>query len=374
MAADRRTNGSQPRKLPGRARSEPGFPAVGEVEMTGSTMRADVAIALISMVVVCGACVRDEAQPDAPPEVSTSAAYLGEDPPGDSPVLFAPGIVSTNTREWSMASTPDGLELFFGVVDDERSWILHTMEVDGHWTALEVAPFSGEYNDYDLTMSPDGNRVYFTSNRPPDGTGPVLESSDIWYVDRTDDGWGDPVRFPEPVNSEARDLYPSESRDGYVYFFSLRSGGFGEFDIYRVAPLADGFGAPENLGAAINTVENETDACISPDGDYLVFTSTRQGGYGSGDLYVSFRTEDGGWTRAVNLGETVNTEHLEFCPSLSRDGKYLFFTSNRPKTRAIQETSGIRTELGLTPSTDRPDIDIYWIEADFIEGLRPREG
>jgi hypothetical protein len=180
--------------------------------------------------------------------------------------------------------------LFFGVVTDERSWILHTKEVDGQWTEPAVASFSGVYNDYDLTMSPDGNRVYFTSNRPIAGTGPVLENSDIWYVDRIQDGWGDPVRFPEPINTEMRELYPSESRDGYVYFFSSRSGGFGSFDLYRVALRGEEFGAPENLGPSINTEANETDNCISPDGDYLVFTSTRDGGFGSGDLYVSFST------------------------------------------------------------------------------------
>jgi len=336
--------------------------------MTANAARG-VVVGLALTALMCGGCAQTETE--APPEEPKPKPYLGENPPGDSPVLFAPGIVSTNTREWSMASTPDGLELFFGVVTDERSWILHTIEIDGRWTELAVASFSGDYDDYDLTMSPDGNRVYFTSNRPPDGTGSVVENSDIWYVDRAIDGWGDPVRFPEPTNSDARDLYPSESRDGYVYFFSLRSGGFGAFDLYRVAPLEEGFGVPENLGASINTEANETDACISPDGDYLVFTSTRDGGFGSGDLYVSFRTDDGGWTSAANLGDVVNTEHLEFCPSVSRDGKYLFFTSNRPKAQAIEGETAVRKELGLTPSADRPDIDIYWIDVSVIERLRP---
>jgi len=332
--------------------------------------RFGVVAGLAFGLLMCGGCAQTETA--AIPELSQP--YLGEEPPGNSPVVFAPGIVSTNSREWSMASTSDGLELFFGVVTDDRSWILHTKEADGRWSELALAPFSGEYDDYDLTMSPDGDRVYFTSNRPIDPGGAVLENSDIWYVDRTVDGWGDPVRFPEPINSEARDLYPSESRDGHVYFFSARSGGFGGFDLYRVAILGDGFGAPENLGAAINTDENETDACISPDGDYLVFTSTREGGFGSGDLYVSFRTDEGGWTHAVTLGETVNTEDLEFCPSVSRDGKYLFFTSNRPKAESITGSSAIRDELGVIPSSGRPDIDIYWIDAGFIESFRPEVG
>ena len=336
--------------------------------MLANRANCGAVMGLAMVVLMCGGCAQEESA--ALPEISKP--YLGEEPPGDSPVLFAPGIVSTNTREWSMASTPDGLELFFGVVTDERSWILHTKEVDGRWTDLAVASFSGMYNDYDLTMSPDGNRVYFTSNRPVDNPGPVLENSDIWYVDRSVDGWGDPVHFPEPINTGMRELYPSESRDGYVYFFSTRPGGFGSFDLYRVACREGEFGAPENLGASINTEENETDACISPDGDYLVFTSSRTGGFGSGDLYVSFRTDEGGWTQAVNLGDAVNTEHLEFCPSVSRDGKYLFFTSNRPKAEAISGTSAVREELGLTPSSERPDIDIYWIDADFIESFRPQ--
>jgi hypothetical protein len=340
---------------------------VGE-EVMAFKAHGGVVIGLVVAALMCGGCARTETVVVAKP----SKPYLGEDPPGENPVLFAPGVVSTDTREWSMASTPDGLELFFGVVTDERSWILHTEANGGRWTELEVASFSGEYNDYDLTMSPDGNRVYFTSNRPPAGTGPAIENSDLWYVDRADDGWGDPVRFPDSVLSEERDLYPSESRDGFVYFFSLRSGGFGKFDLYRVA-LRDGeFGEPENLGAAINTEANETDACISPDGDYLVFTSTRDGGFGSGDLYVSFRTDDGGWTPARNLSEAVNTEHLEFCPSVSRDGKYLFFTSNRPKAVSTEGESAVRKELALYPSFDRPDIDIYWIDAGFIEGFRPK--
>jgi hypothetical protein len=341
--------------------------------MTANRVQRGAVVGLVLLALACGARVEHKAE-SVPEAGEEPQPYLGEQAPGETPVLFAPGIVSTNTREWSMASTPDGLEIFFGVVTDERSWILHTMETGGGWTDLAVASFSGVYNDYDLTMSPDGNRVYFTSNRPADGTGPVLENSDIWYVDRTNQGWGDPVRFPEPINTEMRELYPSESRDGYVYYFSNQVGGLGSFDIYRVAIAEEGFGEPENLGPSINTAENETDNCISPDGDYLVFTSTREGGYGSGDLYISFRTADGGWTQAENMGEVVNTEHLEFCPSVSRDGKYLFFTSNRPKAEEIVGTTAVREELGLTPSSDRPDIDIYWVDAGTIERFRSQAG
>lgn len=298
--------------------------------------------------------------------------YLGQEPPGREPVLFAPGVVSTDTAEWSTAFTPDGLELFFGVFAEGSTYILHMKSVDGRWTEPAVASFSGHYPDYDLTMSPNGNRVYFTSLRPASGAGPKIENPDIWYVDRTEQGWGDPVRLPEPINTDGWDLYPSESRDGFLYFFSSRPGGHGGFDIYRAAIEGDAFGEPANLGPVVNTEHGETDSCISPNGDYIVFTSRRDEGFGDGDLYVSFKLADGSWTQAQNLGPTVNTEHLEFCPSVSRDGKYLFFTSNRPKQTEIPRfRSEARETLGLAPNPGRPDIDIYWMDARYLDKLRP---
>lgn len=310
-------------------------------------------------------------EPEGFPELS--GPYLGQAAPGQTPGIFAPGVVSTvYGGEWSTAFTPDGREYFFGLVTEDQSFIVHMKEEDGRWTEPALADFSGAYDDFDFTMSPDGNRLYFTSSRPAEGSGPAIESPDIWYVNRTDSGWGEPVRFPEPVNTPDRELYPSESRDGFIYFFSSRPGGFGGSDIYRAAIVEDGFAAPENLGPMVNSEAGEGDPCISPDGDYIVFSSRREEGLGDGDLYVSFKLDDGTWSKARNLGNAVNTEHLEFCPSVSRDGKFLFFTSNRPKPPKMPEfASTVREELGVTPSTTRPDIDIYWVEVSVIEDLRP---
>ncbi len=299
--------------------------------------------------------------------------YLGQEPPGLDPVLFAPGVVSTHTGEWSTAFTPDGLELFFGLSAEGSTYVLHMKHEDGGWTEPTVAPFSGNYPDFDLTMSPDGNRLYFTSTRPAAGTGPKIENPDIWYVDRTEQGWGEPVRLPEPINTEARELYPSESKDGFLYFFSSRPGGLGGSDIYGARIENGKFGEPVNLGPAVNSKHGDGDVCVSPDGDYLVFSSRREEGSGNGDLYVSFKLADGSWTKAQNLGPTVNTEHLEFCPSVSRDGKYLFFTSNRPKpTKIPRYTNTAREALGLAADPGRPDIDIYWMDARYLDGLRPQ--
>ncbi len=335
------------------------------MNMKGKRLSAVVGVCLV--VVMCGGC----GQPTTNAYLDISGPYLGQDLPGGSPALFAPGIVSTNTAEWSTAFTPDGNELFFGLASEGSTYIMHTKEEDGRWTEPAIASFSGQWSDFDLTMSPDGNRLYFTSSRPADGVGAALENPDIWFVDRLGEGWGEPVRFPAPINTQMRELYPSESRDGFLFFFSSRPAGYGASDVYRV-PLLDGdYGTPENLGDAVNTEAGEGDACISPDGDYLVFTSTRDDGFGKGDLYVSFRIDEGGWTVAQNLGDAVNTDHLEFCPSVSRDGKYLFFTSNRPKAVEISSTTTVREELAIAPNAERPDLDIYWMDAGFIEDFRP---
>ena len=330
-------------------------------------------LALFALGLLAGGLVAHGSGPDDGTEFPVlRGPYLGQEPPGFEPVLFAPGVVSTDTAEWSTAFTPDGLELFFGLYVEDGSDILHMKSVDGLWTEPVVASFSSKYSDYDLTMSPSGNRVYFTSLRPASGAGPKIESPDIWYVDRTDQGWGPPVRPREPINTDDWDLYPSESKDGFLYFFSSRPGGFGGFDIYRAAIEGDELKEPVNLGPPVNTEHGETDPCISPDGNYIVFVSRRDEGFGDGDLYVSFKLPDGTWTKPRNLGAAVNTEHREFCPSVSRDGKHLFFTSNRPKPTAIPPyRSTVRESLGVAPSTERADIDIYWLDARYLDAFRP---
>ena len=183
---------------------------------------------------------------------------------------------------------------------------------------------------------------------------------------------GDPIHLPEPINTSARELYPSESADGFLYFFSSRPGGFGGSDVYSAEITLGGFGPPTNLGPNVNTEAGESDACVSPDGSYLVFTSTRDDGFGKGDLYVTFKQPDGTWSPATNLGATVNTESTEFCPSLSPDGRFLFFTSNRPRPRPLPtRDGGLRERLGVTLEDVPPDIDIYWVDASFINEFRP---
>jgi Tol biopolymer transport system component len=253
--------------------------------------------------------------------------YLGQKPPGTVPEVFAPGIVSTRIGEFNAAFSPDGKEFYFSV--NERSG-RETMKFmtckNDQWTPPQPVSFVSPQNDCDPLFSFDGRRLYFISTRPKkDRAG--SRDWDIWYVEKTDTGWSEPINIGPPVNSEVDEYYVSLTQDGTIYFASNRAGGLGSFDIYRSRFVDGQYMKPENLGDSINTRHLEHDPFIAPDESYLLFTSVdRPEGFGTGDLYISSRKKDGTWTKSKNLGKAFNSSGYDFCPIVSPDGKYFFFT------------------------------------------------
>lgn len=246
-----------------------------------------------------------------------------------SPELFGESVISTPDYELNAAFLPDGKTLFFTKSTANMGfWTIVTSRlVNGKWTAPEVVPFSGRYSDADLCVTPDGRRLVFISRRPVPGR-PIRPVPHIWYVDRTATGWTEP-RNAAALNSDAGEYYPSAAADGTLYFESGRPGGKGRADIYR-SRLVDGqYAGPENQGAPLNSEFNEGDAVIAPDQSFLILTiNGRPDDTGMGDLYISER-KDGVWTSPRHLPAGINSPALEFCPSLSPDGRYLYFTSTR---------------------------------------------
>jgi len=159
------------------------------------------------------------------------------------------------------------------------------------------------------------------------------------YAQRFSD-WTVPVSLGPTVNSVAAEFYPFVSKDGLsIYFSSDRPGGYGGWDIYvsKRSSLAEPWGAPQNLGPAINSLYDEGASFISNDGHRLYFESNRPGGFGGGDLYVSRRhnkRDDFGWQSPENLGGGVNTASNEATPWVYEDETTgittLFFGSDRP--------------------------------------------
>ena len=162
-------------------------------------------------------------------------------------------------------------------------------------------------------------------------------------VRRVKDGWGPPEHLPWPVNTEGYDNYPSVAANGTLYFGSSRAGGKGRVDLYRAKLIGGKYTTVENLGDAINTSFTEADPYIAPYESFLIFTSDRPGGYGRGDLYISFN-KNGTWTPPRNLGPKVNKELFEYTALVTPDGKYLFFTRGKGKIYQIEMSA-----LGIKP-------------------------
>ena len=298
--------------------------------------------------------------------------YLGQKPPGMMPEIFAPGIISTGYDERIAAFTPDGKELYYALWGAPHGVILHTREVNGRWTKPEIAPFSGQYEG-DFTMSSDGKRIVFSSNSPFVGTGKPQDDYYSWIVERTESVWGKPKPFGPLINSsESFTGYPTIADNGNLYFYSARSGGKGDDDIWMSRFVDGNHDEPENLGESINTDDLDLDPFIAPDESYIIFARLDKERKGNADLYISFMKDNGTWAQAKNMGEKINSDGWEFCPTVSPDKKYLFFTSDRRLYKPYSETPlSYKRKLEILDSPGNGSDDIYWVDAKIIEDLKP---
>jgi len=272
--------------------------------------------------------------------------YLGQKPPGMTPEVFAPGIISTEASEGSSSFSPDGQLFLFTRGRSELPGILMMEQIDGVWTQPRLAPFSAGRHDWDFMLAPDGKTVFVASARPLRNGESTTRDHQIWTSERKGENWSEPELLPSPVYSGQHDSYPSPAGNGTLYFFSNRDGGMGEGDIYR-SPIQNGqYKIVENLGAPVNGKYHEVDPYIAPDESYLIFCSDKPGGFGKADIYITFREKDGSWTSPKNMGSKVNTTYQEYIPYVTPDGKYFFFTTNKSGNR-----------------------DIYWVDAKIIRRL-----
>jgi len=301
--------------------------------------------------------------------------YLGQEPPGLEPRLFAPGVVSTGLATRDVAMTPDGDELYFAVTVGARTMIMVTKSVGGTWTEPVVAPFSGRYLDIEPAISPDGKRFFFLSTRPQPGQEekPGWVYQDIWAMDRLGDGWGEPYNLGPPVNSDAPEYFPSVTADGTLYF--TREGEDRVSATYRSRLVDGAYTEPEKLGPEVNCGGNRFNVFVAPDESYAIVPAMgREDSLGGVDYYVVFRSADDVWSEPINLGEAVNQpEGREWSASLSPDGKYLFFMSSRTAADGGLPLTGstINELLGISAQPGQGSSDIWWVSAEVIERSRP---
>ncbi|MEW6730209.1 MAG: hypothetical protein AB1489_02615 [Acidobacteriota bacterium] len=281
------------------------------------------------------------------------------------PQIFAPGMISTPEDELNAAFSPDGKSLYFSKKAVRKGVIVVSHLVNGKWSSPQVASFSGQYSDFDPYFSIDGTKLFFISNRPLEGNIPK-QDYDIWVIEKTKEGWSTPRNLGAPVNSEKDEFYPAIAADGTLYFSTVRQGGKGSFDIYCSRLVNGKYGEPENLGE-LNSPSSEVDCYIAADQSYLIFASYgRPAGIGDGDLYISFN-QNGVWTKAINLGIGINSAAREYCPIGSPDGKYLFFTSERGFQDSIPTKAYSFSELRkLLTGIENGRGNIYQIEINAL--------
>ena len=182
------------------------------------------------------------------------------------------------------------------------------------WSRPEPMPFSGTHSDDDPFVSPDGEWLYFVSER---------DSADIWRYRLG--GSGEIERLS--INSGSAEYSPIVVASGALYFASARPGGTGQGDIYRAVAEGDGFGTPVLLGPEINSPTGEWNLWVSPDETEMIFEASGRPTNVSvpGDLYRSRRTSTG-WTHAEPITE-LNTPGSDLLPRVHPDGKTLYYTS-----------------------------------------------
>jgi hypothetical protein len=304
--------------------------------------------------------------------------YLGQKPPGLTPEIFAPGIISNGLPNRDVAISPDGNEMYFGLhtPDFKYSTIIVTKQIDGVWTTPEVVSFASDprYVYLEPALSFDGKKLFFLSNMPKDSTDNPGEE-DIWVVDKINNEWGEPYNLGEPVNSAGKEFYPSLTEDGTIYFTRTETGQRTHC-IYR-SRLVDGkYTIPEELPEQVNCGTNRFNAYIAPDESYIVVPAVGvEGGLGGVDYYIVFRNEDDSWQEPVNMGPKINSPTgAEWSFYISPDKKYIFYmaTKGLPEEK-LPESLSLEFFLNLSSMPQNGNSDIYWIDAKIIEELMPEK-
>lgn len=273
---------------------------------------------------------------------------------GTTPDIFAPGIISGPANDLSPAFTPDGRTVFFTRANATQSTILVSHRSGDAWSPPRIASFSGEWRDLEPTMAPDGSYLVFASNRPVTPGGKPLDAyyngapqpgdgGNLWRVDRTAGGWGQPHRLPDVINANSSIFSPSLAADGSLYFMQP-TGSKTRFHLFRAQFSHDSFATPVALPVSAGDSVGDFDPAVAPDESFMVFSSARMRDKGT-SLFIAFQ-QNGTWATPTYLGDTLSmpgTGNIE--ARLSPDHRTLYFSSNRvmpapsPQDRSTRQKS-----------------------------------
>ena len=306
-------------------------------------------ITLVTLVLILTSITAYNQQNNFP---KLTGPYLGQKPPGMIPELFAKDIMKGNRNR---GFSKNGDHFFFvHVIDrgDKEDYIDYHMWIkNGEWTCPVLLDFNLNVPVKYPFFHPNGEKVLFTTYINEEKKKSF--DMDICIADYQNYEVSNMKILDSSVNTPAREVHPTISMDGTIYFYSYREDGVGGADIYY-SELIDGkYQTAVNIGEKINTTGDEYNPFIAPDGSYLMFNTPNRNGTKRGchNIYISFKNEDGSWTEAVNAGDKINSPYDEWAAFVTSDGKYLFFTSRK-------------RSKGNEP-------DIYWVNAKIINELKP---
>lgn len=259
-----------------------------------------------------------------------------------SPVSVGPGINTIDDEYWP-SITADGLTMMFtrqpnvtnnpgftGIVQED--FYISNYSANTWQKAFNAgAPLNTIQNEGAQSISSDGSYMFFTACNRSGGLG----NCDLYFSAFSNSKWSEPYNLGSPINSSQWESTPSISADGRTLFFSSsRSGGFGGKDIW-ISRLNEKnkWTKPVNLGSEINTEGNEMSPFIHFDGKTLYFASDGLVGMGGYDLFVTRMKDDSTWTTPLNLGYPINTFNDEMGLIIESGGKKAYFSSTRDKSK-----------------------------------------
>ena len=269
--------------------------------------------------------------------------YVGQKPPGITPKIFAPGIISTSEyTELGCTFSPDGKEFYFTRYTPNRNiWVCSLK--DEVWQEPEPASFNTDYREISPHITADGNMLFFGSTRPhPQRRGDPKDWS-LWVSLRHSNEWGEPRYI-------GIGIYVTSSKTGNIYLSYFAKG---DAVIGQTKFVNGGFSEIKTLAGDMNSPYHDNHPCIAPDESYIIFESNRPGshrGESTFDLYICYKKKNNTWSKAINIGKVLDTRAGSTLPYISPDGKYLFYNSI---------------------SNNGKNSDIFWVDAKIIEELKP---
>jgi Tol biopolymer transport system component len=253
-----------------------------------------------------------------------------------APQVFAPGVISGPSNDADATFLPDGDTVLFS----RDGAIMVSTKSGSAWSVPRIASFSGRWMDAQPTMAPDGSYLVFVSNRPIVEGDSRHPGGNLWRVDRHGDDWGEPVHLPPAINRSGSIWGPSIAADGSLYFMD-RVDGKGPFRLWR-SQAHGGDYLPAGAVSFGDTTTQDVDPAVAPDESFIVFSSKHPATDTHERLFIAWR-DGAGWSRPIDLGDVVNGSNDNNEARLGRDGRTLYFASDRqlpvgyPRTRAQAE-------------------------------------